>query len=176
MTEQSFLYFDKMDSPIGPLTIVATVNGVCFIHFGSNECTLPSIKAWMKKHGIKGELELQPERILPVIEQLKEYFNGSRQTFDLPIDLYGTPFQKRVWEALQKIEYGSTKSYKEIALDIGAPQAVRAIGGANNQNPLPIIVPCHRVIGSNGAMVGYGGGLDKKERLLNIEGSIEKIS
>ncbi len=176
MTKQSFLYYGKMDSPIGPLTIVTTDNGVCFIHFGNNECTLSAIKAWQKKQGIKGQLIAEEQKVVPIITQLEEYFTGKRFTFDLPIDLYGTPFQKRVWHSLQEIKYGETRSYKEVALEIGAPKAVRAIGGANNQNPIPIIIPCHRVIGSNGAMVGYGGGLEKKQTLLSLEGVIEKIS
>lgn len=175
MTTQ-VVYYAEMDSPIGPLTIGATEQGVCIIHFGSLENSLPTIKAWVKKNGIKGKLEWNEEKISPVIQQLREYFSGQRVSFELPLDLYGTRFQKRVWEALQNIGYGETRSYKEIAQEIGAPKAVRAIGGANNQNPLPIIIPCHRVIGSNGNMVGYGGGLDKKATLLQLEGVIEKIS
>lgn len=93
----------------------------------------------------------------------------------MELDLIGTPFQQRVWTELKTIGYGETKTYKEIAEGIGAPKAVRAVGGANNQNPLPIVIPCHRVIGSNGAMVGYGGGLTNKELLLSLESSV-KIS
>ncbi|MGO4887608.1 methylated-DNA--[protein]-cysteine S-methyltransferase [Anaerobacillus sp. MEB173] len=176
MTKRQFIFYGEMDSPLGPLTIVSSSQGVCHIEFGSIEQTLPQLKGWLKKHFLKFELILNQEKSQPVITQLQEYFSGERYQFDLSLDLVGTPFQIRVWEALQKIDYGETRSYKQLAQDIGAPKAVRAIGGANNKNPIPIIIPCHRVIGSNGAMVGYGGGLDKKEHLLEIEGSLKKIS
>ncbi|OIJ21506.1 [Fe-S]-binding protein [Anaerobacillus alkalidiazotrophicus] len=176
MEKRLAIFYDEMDSPLGPLTIVCSDLGVCLIEFGSIEQALTNIKVWMKKNFIKGELSLNHEKVKPVITQLTQYFKGKRVTFDLPIDLIGTKFQCLVWEALRNIEYGETKSYKQIAKEIGAPKAVRAIGGANNKNPLPIIIPCHRVIGSNGALVGYGGGVEKKEILLEIEGSIKKIS
>lgn len=102
-------------------------------------------------------------------EQLKEYFAGVRKTFDLPIKLCGTPFQMRVWQQLQKIPYGQTQTYKQIAEAIGKPKASRAVGMANHNNPIAIIVPCHRVIGSNGLLTGYAGGLDFKQYLLNLE-------
>ncbi|TWI56137.1 methylated-DNA--[protein]-cysteine S-methyltransferase [Halalkalibacter nanhaiisediminis] len=176
MTEQLIHYVDEMDSPLGRLTIVATDHGVCHIHFGELKTSIATLNAWLKKHGRKGELTHCMETIRPIREQLEDYFSGKRATFDLPLDLCGTIFQKKVWNALKNIGYGKTKSYKEIAQEIGAPKAVRAVGGANNKNPIPIIIPCHRVIGSNGNMVGYGGGLDKKEILLSLEGVIQKIS
>lgn len=101
--------------------------------------------------------------------QLDQYFDGTLKTFDLPLLLEGTDFQKRVWNALQEIPYGKTKSYKEIAEKVNSPKAYRAVGTANNKNPISIVIPCHRVIGSSGKLVGYGGGLDIKETLLNIE-------
>ncbi len=101
--------------------------------------------------------------------QLKEYFDGTRREFDLPLALEGTAFQVAVWKALQTIPYGETRSYGEIAHSIGNPKACRAVGMANNRNRIAIIVPCHRVIGASGKLVGYGGGLDKKERLLTLE-------
>lgn len=176
MSTQSMVFFDEMESPIGPLTILATEIGVCSIFFGWMETILPAVKAWLKKNGLKAELLRSKEKLEPVITQLKEYFAGKRFTFDIPLHLFGTAFQKKVWNALLTIKYGTTVSYKDIAMQIGAPKAVRAVGGANNQNPIPIIIPCHRVIGSNGAMVGYGGGLEKKECLLQLEGAIKKIS
>lgn len=176
MEKRSAIFYDEMDSPLGPLTIVCSDLGVCLIDFGSIEKTLTTINIWLKKNLIKSELSLCPEKVKPVITQLTQYFEGKRIQFDIPIDLIGTKFQCLVWDALTKIKYGETKSYKQIAKEIGAPKAVRAIGGANNKNPIPIIIPCHRVIGSNGALVGYGGGVDKKEILLEIEGSIKKIS
>lgn len=166
---KTLLFYEEMESMIGPITVIATENGVCRIDFGSLEENLPSLQAWMSKHYLKGELIHSPDKMQPVIEQLRSYFNGTLQEFAVPLDLYGTPFQIKVWEQLKVIPYGSTYSYKDIAQGIGAPKAVRAVGSANNKNPVPIIIPCHRVIGSNGALVGYGGGLDKKELLLNIE-------
>jgi methylated-DNA-[protein]-cysteine S-methyltransferase len=106
-----------------------------------------------------------------VVEQLEAYFAGERTEFDLALDLVGTSFQKRVWEALLTIPYGETRSYGEIARQIGAPGAFRAVGLANGHNPIGIIVPCHRVIGSNGSLTGYGGGLDRKRALLELEKS-----
>ncbi len=104
-----------------------------------------------------------------VIKQLEEYFNGKRKTFELPINLKGTEFQKKVWNELQEIPYGQTRTYKDIAIKIGNPNASRAIGNANNKNPIAIIIPCHRVIGSNSKLVGYAGGIDKKFKLLELE-------
>lgn len=101
--------------------------------------------------------------------QLEEYFSGERKEFDLPIKLDGTPFQVSVWEALQRIPYGETRSYRDIAEEIGNPNSYRAVGLANNKNPISVIIPCHRVIGANGDMIGYGGGLNKKRRLLDLE-------
>lgn len=104
------------------------------------------------------------------IEQLQEYFEGKRKEFSVSLYLVGTDFQKKVWSALIAIPYGKTISYKDLAINIDNPKAIRAVGGANNKNRIPIIIPCHRVIGSDGKLVGFGGGLHLKERLLNIEG------
>jgi methylated-DNA-[protein]-cysteine S-methyltransferase len=104
-------------------------------------------------------------------KQLAQYFSGKRKIFDLPLELSGTDFQKKVWQALREIPYGKTASYKEIAEKIGNPKACRAVGMANNKNPLLIVVPCHRVIGSDGSLVGFGCGLKNKEILLNLESS-----
>jgi methylated-DNA-[protein]-cysteine S-methyltransferase len=109
--------------------------------------------------------------LFEVFNQLNEYFSGSRKKFDLPLDIDGTEFQKKVWNELKKIPYGKTKSYKYIAEKLGDVKAIRAVGKANGQNPVPILIPCHRVIGSNGKLTGYAGGLDIKEKLLEIEGS-----
>ena len=102
-------------------------------------------------------------------KELKEYFQGKRREFDLPLSVKGTAFQMKVWRALQEIPYGETRSYGEIAEAIGKPKAARAVGMANNRNPVSIIIPCHRVIGADGKLVGYGGGLDAKEYLLELE-------
>ena len=113
----------------------------------------------------KNETELLKE----AIKQLNEYLDGKRSSFDLMLEPTGTEFQNKVWNALKEIPFGETRSYGEIAKIIGNEKAARAVGMANNKNPIPIIVPCHRVIGTNGKLVGYAGGLDIKERLLNLE-------
>ncbi len=105
-----------------------------------------------------------------VIQELDEYFAGQRITFSMKVKLTGTPFEQKVYEALQNIPYGETRSYKEIAEQIGHPKAFRAVGSANRKNPVPIVVPCHRVIGANGKLAGYNGGIEKKIKLLAIEG------
>ena len=107
-----------------------------------------------------------------IFEQLKEYFAGTRKVFDVPLDIEGTDFQKRVWSELQKIPYGKTISYKSLSEKLGDVKAIRAVGKANGQNPIAIIIPCHRVIGANGNLVGYAGGLDIKEKLLHLEGAL----
>lgn len=104
-------------------------------------------------------------------KQLQEYFAGTRRSFDLPLAPAGTPFQRAVWDALRAIPYGETRTYAQIAEAIGNPKACRAVGMANNRNPIAILIPCHRVIGSNGSLTGYAGGLDVKERLLALEGA-----
>ena len=106
------------------------------------------------------------------VRQLRAYFGGRLRRFDIPLDLRGTDFQLRVWRELERIPYGETRSYLQIADAIGAPRAVRAVGAANGANPIPIVVPCHRVIGSSGKLVGYGGGLPLKKRLLQLEGAV----
>jgi len=109
--------------------------------------------------------------LFQTFNQLQEYFSRTRKVFDLPIDLEGTDFQTKVWNEVKKIPYGKTRSYKYIAEKLGNVKSIRAVGRANAQNPIPIIIPCHRVIGSNGTLTGYAGGLDVKEKLLEIEGS-----
>lgn len=104
-----------------------------------------------------------------VFIQLQEYLSGKRKSFEFPYELHGTPFQKKVWNALSEIPYGETRTYGEIAKAVGNPKACRAVGMANHNNPMTIVVPCHRVIGANGKLTGYGGGLDMKEYLLELE-------
>ena len=110
-----------------------------------------------------------PESLANAEHQLEEYFAGERKQFELKLDMHGTPFQLQVWQALRTVPYGQTASYKDIAIAINSPKAVRAVGGANNRNPVSIIVPCHRVIGADGRLIGYGGGLDIKQILLQLE-------
>lgn len=115
------------------------------------------------------EIEEESESIKKAYLQLKEYLSGKRKSFDLEIYMIGTEFQKKVWKELLNIPYGETRSYKDIAIAIGNEKSCRAVGNANNKNPIAIIVPCHRVVGSNGSMTGYAGGLEIKEKLLKIE-------
>ena len=123
----------------------------------------------VKRKIINSSKKIETKEIKKAYIELKEYFEGGRKVFDIPIKLNGTDFQKKVWEELLKIQYGETKSYLDIAKSIGNPKACRAVGMANNKNKIIIIVPCHRVIGSNKKLVGYAGGLDVKEKLLNLE-------
>jgi len=164
------IFYTEMESPIGYLTIASTAKGICWIDFGKSKDSLPALQRWSKRwissdQFIVGDKELQEAK-----EQLQQYFEKKRKMFDIPIDLYGTSFQKLVWQSLITIPYGQVLSYKDIAIQINAPKAVRAIGGANHQNPVPIIIPCHRVIGTNGNLVGYSGGIDIKRSLLTLEG------
>lgn len=125
---------------------------------------------YFNKDEVPNNIELKETPLIKeTINQLEEYFSGKRKSFDLPFEFKGTEFQKSVWNELLKIPYGETCSYGEIAKRIGNPKASRAIGMANNRNPISIIIPCHRVIGASGKLVGYGGGLDIKEILLNLE-------
>ncbi len=112
------------------------------------------------------------EALAPALTQLREYFACTRHEFDLPLDLRGTPFQRAVWEQIARIPYGTTTTYGQIARGVGRPKAARAVGGANGANPLPIIIPCHRVVGARGALTGYGAGLTIKASLLQLEGAL----
>ena len=148
-----------MPSPIGDITIQSTAKGVSYVGF------YPVIAMQTE---VVDEHTLTP--ILICINELNEYFNGERTRFTVPLDTQGTHFQKQVWRALIDVEFGQTKSYQEIALAINNPKAVRAVGAANGKNPISIIVPCHRIIGANGKLTGYAGGLERKEWLLKHEG------
>ncbi len=147
-----------IDSPVGPLELVVDDLGVRAIHFTTADRVSD---AEPPAHDVLDRL----------LSQLREYFAGTRQTFDLPLlPERGTPFQRAVWKALQRIPYGETWSYSELAVKVGRPKAVRAVGQANGANPLPIVVPCHRVIGRDGTLTGFGGGVEVKRLLLSIEG------
>ena len=148
-----------MDSPIGPLLLAASEKGLYRVHFGSAITPEGRDQEWIEC----------AEELAECKDQLQRYFLGQLRDFSLPLHLRGTGFQVRCWEALRQIPYGSTCSYGEIARQVGSPRAFRAVGQANHDNPVAIIVPCHRVIGSNGALTGYGGGLSVKEKLLRLE-------
>ncbi len=148
-----------IDSPIGPLTLAG--DGPTLMHLRmTDQSHEPDRSGWAPA---------DQGAFAAVVEQLDAYFAGSLTRFDVDLDLVGTEFQRRVWSALQTIPYGETRSYGEIAEQIGSPAASRAVGLANGRNPISIIVPCHRVIGAAGAMTGYGGGIDRKRTLLALE-------
>lgn len=146
------------DSPVGPLTLVSDGAAIVGIHFAT------------QRHFTAPEATAHADKVLDAArKQLDGYFAGRRRSFDLPTAPRGTAFQTRVWSALTKIPYGETKSYGAIAAMIGSPKAVRAVGAANGRNPIPIVIPCHRVIGADGSLTGFGGGMERKEMLLDLE-------
>lgn len=147
------LYIKSFDSDLGPITVTASEIGIRSIAFsGTTEEQNPTRMVWY------------------CIEQLKEYFNKEREVFDLPLDLEGhTPFHIMVWRTLLTIPFANTASYMDIAKQLNNPKAIRAVGRANGANPIPIVIPCHRVIGSDGSLTGYSGGLEIKKRLLVLE-------
>jgi len=149
-----------MASPVGELKLVAGERGLTAIAWATSK-RMASIEAAVEDAAHRVLLETR--------RQLDEYFAGKRRAFDLPLDFVGTDFQKRVWKELLKIPYGETRSYGYIARRLGDPNLMRAVGAANGNNPIPIVAPCHRVIGASGALVGFGGGLETKARLLALE-------
>jgi len=153
------MYYCYFDTPIGELLLAGEDGALAMIGFPKGSMRRDPESDW-----IYNEKPLAEAR-----RQLQEYFDGERKAFDLPLRLNGTEFQVSVLEALQNIPYGETVSYGEIAKRIGRPKAMRAVGAANGRNPIPIVVPCHRVIGSSGDMTGFGGGIDTKEALLRLE-------
>ncbi len=154
----STIFFRTIDSPVGPLTLAGRDGTLAHLRM-VGQTHEPSRSGWERD-----------DHVFPdAVEQLSAYFAGELTRFDVELKLAGTEFQRRVWEALQTIPYGETRSYGEIAAQIGAPGAFRAVGLANGHNPIGIIVPCHRVIGATGSLTGYGGGLDRKRTLLQLE-------
>lgn len=164
------IYYSTMETVLGEIMLATTEDGLCWLSFGDNGSALKKLTVWANKTIGVGEICEATNQLDQAKQQLKEYFAGERREFDLLLDLYGTDFQQKVWRSLLKIPYGKTLCYRNIAEQVGSPKAVRAVGGANHQNPLSIIIPCHRVIGASGALVGYGGGLDCKRYLLKLEG------
>lgn len=150
------------DSPLGPLLLAATARGLSGIYFAQHK-HFKGIQGW--------RYDARAACLLRAASQLDEYFARRRTVFDLPLDLAGTAFQCSVWQALRTIPFGHTASYGALAQRIGKPLAVRAVGSANGRNPVPIVVPCHRVIGASGALTGYAGGLARKRYLLALEGA-----
>lgn len=151
--------YTTIESPVGPLLLAGNEQGLRFLSFAAEKRAMRLHPNWKENRRAFAE----------VARQLRAYFLGELTEFDVPLSLEGTPFQLRVWMQLCTIPYGETISYGQLARRIGEPEAVRAVGAANGSNPIPIIVPCHRVIGSDGSLTGYGGGLPIKEKLLALE-------
>ncbi|MDB5084567.1 MAG: cysteine methyltransferase [Bacilli bacterium] len=151
-----------------PVYLAATNRGLCRINWPHE--SFDRLSNWVVKHIPSSELMEDQNQLTEYVQQIVEYFDGTRTAFSLPLDLHGTAFQTSVWQALTGIPHGQTRSYSDIAEAVGSPAAVRAVGTANGANPIPIVVPCHRVIGKNAALTGFRGGLDVKERLLQLEG------
>jgi methylated-DNA-[protein]-cysteine S-methyltransferase len=161
------LFYKLVDSPIGTLKLVASDKGLVGILWEKDRPGRVRLSdlAENKKHPILVKTE----------EQLREYFQGERRQFDVPLDMRGTSFQKQVWEALLAIPFGETRSYGQLAKQLGNPNATRAVGAANGRNPVAIIAPCHRVLGSSGKLTGFAGGLEAKAHLLSLEGRDPKL-
>jgi methylated-DNA-[protein]-cysteine S-methyltransferase len=153
------MYYCYLNSPIGDLLLAGDESALSLIGFPKGKM----------RHDPEPDWIFNEKPFAAARQQLAEYFTGDRKDFDLPLQLSGTEFQVQVLEELQRIPYGETTSYGDIATRIGRPKAVRAVGAANGRNPLPIVIPCHRVIGSSGDLTGFGGGLDLKEALLRLE-------
>jgi O-6-methylguanine DNA methyltransferase len=149
-------------SPVGPLTLVSDGTHLTGLYFTEHRHAPGDV-------GTQVSAEEAPAVLRAAAEQLEEYFAGARTDFDLPVAARGTDFQQRVWALLREIPYGQTWSYGRLAAELGQPGASRAVGLANGRNPVSIVVPCHRVIGSTGAITGYGGGVERKQRLLDLE-------
>jgi O-6-methylguanine DNA methyltransferase len=156
------LFYLRTLSPVGPLFLAASTKGLVRLEFEARTQTLDPKTSQLKE---------SKKFLAPYLDQLNEYFAGRRREFSFPLDLRGTEFQLACWNALLEIPYGETRSYRDIAETIGHPHAYRAVGMSNNRNPVAIVVPCHRVIASSGSLCGYGGGLDLKRKLLDLEQS-----
>lgn len=161
-------FYNSMLSPVGRLTLVST-QGYLVAILWENDKPL-RVRLGEMQQASREPVLLETER------QLNDYFSGRRQRFELPLLMQGTTFQQQVWQALQRIPFGQTRSYSDIAQEIGAPTAVRAVGAANGRNPLSIVVPCHRVIGRQGQLTGFAGGLDAKRYLLALEQAEQQLT
>jgi methylated-DNA-[protein]-cysteine S-methyltransferase len=158
----STLTYTTTDSPIGELLLVGDGESLHCLSMQDGRRPMRVDKGWERRDDAFGDVR----------RQLEEYFAVARRNFDVPLSLHGNEFERRVWSALREIGYGETASYGEIAARIGAPTAARAVGLANGRNPIAVIVPCHRVIGADGSLTGYGGGLERKRLLLDLEAGV----
>jgi methylated-DNA-[protein]-cysteine S-methyltransferase len=155
--------YDLVDTPVGTLLVAATPRGICRIDFTPD---LDALAASVGRRVLRS-----PSPLARAKQQLDEYFAGARRAFELDVDLRAAPFQEEVLRELARVPYGEVATYGDLARRIGRPRAARAVGGALNRNPVPIVLPCHRVVGAGGSLVGYAGGLDRKRALLALEGA-----
>ena len=172
------LRYVLFDSPLGPLFLAASEKGLVALEFDVRLPGQQSIRPnprHLREEKKTFTFKESPRLMQPYLSELEEYFSGERREFSFPLDLRGTEFQLACWRALLAIPYGETRTYADIARAVGKPHAFRAVGMANNRNPIAIVVPCHRVIASDGTLCGYGGGLDVKRRLLELEGTLTGI-
>jgi methylated-DNA-[protein]-cysteine S-methyltransferase len=161
--------YDVVESPLGPLLVAATDRGLLRIYFDAD----PQEQLDLLARAAGARVLRAPRSVDDARRELDEYFSGRRRSFDLSIDLRGAaPFTAEVLDQLARVPYGQTATYGELALRVGHPRAARAVGTVMNRNPVPIVLPCHRVVGASGSLVGYGGGLERKEQLLRLEGAL----
>lgn len=153
------ILYTVIDTPLGCLLVAGSPNGLTRINFQAGTQAITPPESWRE----------QPAAFVEATRQLQAYFHGDLRQFDLPLAPQGTAFQLQVWQAMQAIPYGGTATYAELARQVGRPQSARAVGGASSRNPLPVVVPCHRVVGSDGSLTGYAGGLHLKQALLDLE-------
>lgn len=169
------LHYEKVSSPVGRLFLAASEKGLVALEFHQRlrgqQTIRPNPRDLRQESGEVRFVESAPAMRV-YVRELEEYFSSQRREFSFPLDLRGTEFQVACWRALLAIPYGETRSYADIARAVGRPQGFRAVGMANNRNPVAIVVPCHRVIASDGTLCGYGGGLDVKRKLLELEGAL----
>ena len=161
------LCYTQIDSPIGPVWIAATPTGICAVGLGNGQPG--GFFSWLSDHVDSEPPREDPRALAAAANQFSEYFSGTRREFDLPLHIRGTGFRKAVWAKVALIPYGTTTTYGEIARRIGKPDAARAVGGAVGANPVPVLIPCHRVIGVGSKLTGYGGGVKTKVALLRLE-------
>jgi len=169
------LHYTMFTSPVGPLFLAASSRGLVALEFDARlpgQQTVRHNPRDLREESKTQRFEESERALQPYVLQLQEYFAGQRREFTFPLDLRGTDFQLACWRALVAIPYGETRTYADIARAVGRPQGFRAVGMANNRNPIAIVVPCHRVIASDGTLCGYGGGLDTKRKLLALEGAL----
>lgn len=167
------IYFETLETPIGTMHVAITPKGVAMFEYPIQERIDAHRKVLLEK--FEETKERPADKIAALKHEIDAYFNGKRTRFDLPLDMTGSPFQCRVWESLLTIPYGKTMSYLELATHLNDPKSVRAVAQANGQNRIAILIPCHRIVGSNGKLTGYSGGIWRKERLLSLEQGQEML-